>query len=63
LTHLSPSAAGGTKPATICKRPRNALVGKIAMMFKPGSIYMTPKKAGFEIVVAGRIADQASVRL
>src|SRR5712672_2592594 len=48
-THLSPSAAGGTKPATICKRPRNALVGKIAMIFKPGSICMTPKRAGVEI--------------
>src|SRR5438552_3675568 len=43
-THLLLNAAGGMKAAPSCTQPRNALVGKIAQTFKPGSIYMTPKK-------------------
>jgi hypothetical protein len=53
-THLLQSAAGGTKPATICKRSRNEMVGKIAMIFKPVDYLWTPKRAGFEIVFRSR---------
>src|SRR5438128_2207486 len=42
-THSFPNAAGGMKPAPSWMRPRNGLVGKIALTFKRGWTSMTPK--------------------
>src|SRR5437868_15056877 len=43
-THLFPNAAGGTKAAPTCKRPRNDQTGAIATIFRLGWTCMSSKK-------------------